>query len=139
MSNQDIKTNEVVNKTFDELLIEFKNFSRDSRDHAGGYRRDLKMNDSSVIDIREAINKRIDLQELQSIDEVKRENEIDLIHAIEDLDSILEFMVLRKQKKSSTKVDRRFKCRVLIVSLAIKRGFNAELSKDSEHVIIDCY
>lgn len=128
-----------MNKTWNELLIEFKNFSRDSRDHAGGYRRDLKMNDSSAIDIREAIEKRYEAQELQSINETKRENEIDLIHAIEDLDSILEYMVLRKQKKSSTKVNRRFKCRALIVSLAIKRGFNAELSKDSEYVIIDCY
>jgi cellulose biosynthesis protein BcsQ len=97
------------------------------------------MNDSSAIDIREAIEKRYEAQELQSINETKRENEIDLIHAIEDLDSILEYMVLRKQKKSSTKVNRRFKCRALIVSLAIKRGFNAELSKDSEYVIIDCY
>lgn len=126
-----------MNNTWNEMLIEFKNFSRDSRDHAGGYRRDLKMNDSSATDIREAIDN--DVQELQSIETTKRENEIDLIHAIEELDLILEHMVLRTQKKSSTKVNRRFKCRVLIVSLAIKRGFNAELSKDSEYVIIDCY
>ena len=128
-----------MDKTWNELLIEFKNFSRESRDHAGGYRRDLKMNDSSAINIREVIDVRIEAQELQSVETTKRENEIDLIHAIEDLDSILEYMVLRRQKKSSTKVNRRFTCRTLIVSLAIKRGFNAELSKDSEYVIIDCY
>ena len=82
-----------MDKTWNELLIEFKNFSRDLRDHAGGYRRDLKMNDSSAIDIREAIEKSIEVQEFKSIAENKRENEIDLIHTIEDLDSILEYMV----------------------------------------------
>lgn len=128
-----------MNKTWNELLIEFKNFSRDSREHAGGYRRNLKMNDSSAIDIRESIKKRAEAQELQEIETTKRENEIDLIHAIEELDSILEYMVLRKEKKSSTKINRRFKCRALIVSLALKRGFNAELSKNTEYVIVDCY
>lgn len=128
-----------MNKTWNELLIEFKNFSRDSREHAGGYRRNLKMNDSSAIDIRESIEKRAEAQELQEIETTKRENEIDLIHAIEELDCILEYMVLRKEKKSSTKINRRFKCRALIVSLALKRGFNAELSKNTEYVIVDCY
>lgn len=128
-----------MNKTWNELLIEFKNFPRDSREHAGGYRRNLKMNDSSAIDIRESIEKRAEAQELQEIETTKRENEIDLIHAIEELDCILEYMVLRKEKKSSTKINRRFKCRALIVSLALKRGFNAELSKNTEYVIVDCY
>lgn len=128
-----------MNKTWNELLIEFKNFSRDSREHAGGYRRNLKMNDSSAIDIRESIEKRTEAQELQKIEITKRENEIDLIHAIEELDCILEYMVLRKEKKSSTKINRRFKCRALIVSLALRRGFNAELSKNTEYVIVDCY
>ncbi len=98
-----------MNKTWNELLIEFKNFPRDSREHAGGYRRNLKMNDSSAIDIRESIEKRAEAQELQEIETTKRENEIDLIHAIEELDCILEYMVLRKEKKRSTKINLRYK------------------------------
>lgn len=118
-----------MSESWQEMLTQFNNADKTK---AGGYRRQLQTNESSIDDIREQTNS------VEKNDDVESQN--DLIYAVEILDTIICAMIVYKTKSIRYEVNERSKCRRLLVSLAIKRGLNAELcKKDTRYVIIDCY
>lgn len=105
---------------------------------AGGYHFPLKHAELSSTDIRSKIELVIEKRNfIQEEDLIEKQN--DLIFAVETLDNIIGQMLSNSVKTISYKCEHRYKCRLLIVSLAFKRGLNAELAKDNRYIIVNCY
>lgn len=118
-----------MTKSWQEIITHYNNTDKSK---AWGYRHELKTNDLSIEDIRKETSFSEKNEEI--------ENRNDLIHAVETLDIIICQMMFHKIKSIRYKTDYRYQCRVLIVSLAIGRGLNAELcKKDTQFIIVDCY
>lgn len=105
---------------------------------AGGYHFPLKHAELSSADIRSKIELEIEKKDLLKKEDA-REKQNDIIYAVETLDHIIGRMLIDGVKTICYKCEYRYQCRLLIVSLAFKRGLNAELAKDNRYIIVDCY
>lgn len=122
----------MLNETWQETLIRYKNTDKST---AWGYRPKFRYKDLSSADIKSMIESSIERKEARDDDSVN-----DFIYAVEILDAIVAHMISNDLKSTRYLVDYRYQCRVLVVSLAMKRGLNAELCKnDTRYIIVNCF
>lgn len=121
----------ISNETWQETLIRYRNTDKSK---AWGYRPSMKFENFSSNEIKSLIDSNLEKKVNMNNDDN------DLIYAVEALDAIIAHMVFNDIKSTRFYIEHRYQCRVLIVSLAIKRGLNAEIcKKNTEYVIVDCF
>lgn len=125
-----------MNETWQKSLDRFKNIDKRT---IHGYHFELRCLNLSVDDIRLSIQSGNEAKEIREKQTADEDDNAAFVYAVEILDSIIHRMVLENTKSSRNRIERSYKCKALIVSLAIKRGLNAELSKNTDYITIDCY